>query len=199
MKKFRKVTALLFVALFVFSVTCQADDYDFAEKRLGELETLTEAASGDLMLVYDSSAKKGKTMDAANPVVAGDVTFRTNLISMGRRGGASTVSSSSTNLDPVNQSYTVVRKCVGAGGGLDETGIGTELPNGTAGQVLVLVQITAESSGSWIVTPATSLVFSKITFDAVGETATLLYVNDTVGWIVMGVEGATVSNIVTDF
>ena len=190
---------LVLCTVLSLSAIVHADDYDFAYKRLGELETLTEAASGDLTLVYDTSTAKGKTMDAANPVVSGDVTFQSNLLAAGRKNGASTVSSSSTNLAPSTLPYTIVRKCIGGAGGLDASDGGTRLQNGTSGQMLVLVAITREGTGSWIVTPATSLTFKTLTFDAVGETTTLLYVDDTVGWIVFATSGTTVDPVVTDF
>ena len=196
-----KIRYLLVLVLLVgcFGLLAHADDLDFAQLGLHELATSTEAESGDLLLIYDASSKRGKTMDAANPVVAGDVTFRGDLLANGRKGGASTVSSSSTALAPASLPYTVVRKCIGGAGGLDETDGGTRLQNGTAGQVLVLVAITVEGSGTWIVTPDLSLTFNTLTFDAVGETTTLLYINDVVGWIVMASEGTTVDPIVTAF
>jgi len=200
--KFRKCFALLVLALFVFSCTsplAMADDRDFAQLGLGEMPTMTQAESGDLLLVYDASAKRGKTMDATNPSVTGDLTFRTDLLATGRKGGASTVSSSSTALDPASQSYTVVRKCIGGAGGLDETDGGTRLKDGKPGQMIVLLAITVEGSGTWIVTPETSLTFNTLTFDAVGEQTTLLYVNDTVGWVVQSTVGTTVDPIVTSF
>jgi len=204
--KFKKILALLVLAAFLFSAPlAMADDLDFAQLGLGEMDTLSTAASDDKLLVYDTSAKKGKTMDIGSQAITGgvtyseDVIFRENLLATGRKGGASTVSSSSTALAPASLPYTVVRKCIGGSGGLDETDGGTRLQNGTPGQMLVLLAITVEGTGTWIVTPNTSLTFNTLTFDAVGETTTLFYVDDTVGWIVWASEGTTVDPIVTDF
>ena len=191
--------AILFAFVLAISSAAFASDNDLAYKGFNELSSITTSESGDLVAVYDSSTDTVKKQDASNPTVAGDVTFRENLLATGRKGGASTVSSSSTALAPSTLPYTVVRKCIGGSGGLDETDGGTRLQNGTPGQMIVLIAITVEGSGTWIVTPDTSLTFTTLTFDAAGETTTLLYVNDTVGWVVFANYGTTVAPIVTDF
>lgn len=194
--KFMKLFGMLFLAFLCvtfMSIGAMADGYDFANLSLDEMDAISEAESGDKLLVYDTSVGKGKVMDAANPVVAGDIKFRSTLFALGREGGASTVSSSSTAIDPMNQSYTVVRKCIGGNSGLDETGVGTILENGTPGKVLILVVVRIDTGGSWIVTPRTSLVMTKVVLDAVREQITLVYFNDTTGWVPMSIEGATVT------
>lgn len=200
----RKIFAVMLALVFVFSMIgplAVADGYDYAYKNLDEMETSGVPASDDKMLIYDESAEAGKTYPFSGdaPAWGGDVTFQEDLLTTGRKGGASTVSSSSTNLAPSSLPYTVVRKGIGAASGLDSEDGGTRLQNGTAGQMLVLIAITREGSGTWIVTPDLSLTFNTLTFDAVGETTTLLYVNDTVGWIVFANYGTTVDPIVTDF
>jgi len=132
-------------------------------------------------------------MDASNPAVAGDVTFRTSLLAAGRVNAASTVASSSTQLAPSSLPYVVLRKYAGGNNSLDETDGGTRLQNGTSGQVLVLILQEVDTDGSWIVTPETSLTISSLTFDAQGETTTLLYVDDTIGWIYIANYGTTIS------
>lgn len=163
--------------------------------------TIGTATDIDFSTNIDASSDGSKvtvTLDNT-PVVTGDVTFRSTLVAIGREGGASTVSSSSTNIDPVNQAYTVVRKCIGSNGGKDETGVGTILENGTPGKVLVLVAIVVDTDGSWIVTPRNSKVMTNVVLDAVGEMITLVYFSDTVGWVPMSVEGATVTYNVNSF
>lgn len=185
---------MLWVLFLMFAVASVgfADDYDLAHKRLGELQTLTEAASGDLVPVYDTSARVVKTMDAGALKTAGDLTFQSTLLAMGRANAASTAASSSTNLAPSSLPYVVFRKYIGGSGGLDASP-GTTLPDGTTGQVLVLIAQEVDAGGSWLVTPATSLTISSLTFDAQGETTTLLYVDDTIGWIVLANYGTTIA------
>jgi len=162
--------------------------------------TIGTATDIDFSTNLDASSD-GSTVTVTldnTPVVTGDITFQSTLLAIGREGGASTVSSSSTAIDPMNQSYTVVRKCIGDGGGIDETGVGTILEDGTPNKVVILVAITV-GSGSWIVTPRTSTIITNVTLDAVGEMITLVYFSDAVGWVPMSVEGATVTYNVNDY
>jgi len=170
-----------------------ADDYDFAYKRLGEMETLTEAASDDLFLVYDESAKAGKTMDAANPVISGDLTFQSTLLTNGRVNAVLTLQSSSTEIAETNVPYSVILKIIGSTGGLDETDGGIRLADAKAGQVLVISIIGPEGSGDLVITPVTATGFTTLTFDTVLDSATLMYFNDTLGWVVISTTSVTVA------
>ena len=58
------------------------------------------------------------------------------------------------------------------------------LPNGTPNQMFTILIGTA-SSGSWTVTPTTSGAFASIVYNTQGQRTTFLYVNSTVGWIVL--------------
>ena len=61
------------------------------------------------------------------------------------------------------------------------------LANGTAGQVLN-ISITA-ASGDGTLTPATATGWATCVFTAAGDNLALMYVDDTVGWIVLGTAG----------
>lgn len=188
----RKLLSLVLVFAFI-ATTAFASGNDLAYKKITELETATTVASGDYTVVYDASTDTVKKVDANSPAaISGDVTFQTSLIAAGRVNAASSAASSSTNLAPTSLPYVVFRKYIGGDSGLDETDGGTRLPDGTSGQVIVFIAADVMTNGSWIVTPVTSATISTITFDAVGETATLLYVDDTIGWIVIANEAATV-------
>lgn len=190
----RKLLAVLmaFALAFSFSSAAWADAYDLAVKQITELETTSEAESGDLIPVYDVSSGNVKTMDAANPAIAGNSIFQSTLYAMGRKSGASSVSSSSTNLAPSTLPYAIILKSVGSSAGLDTTP-GTTLQNGTPGQVLVLVIKNLMTSGTWVITPKTSAYVSYITMDTAGDTVALLYVDNVIGWIVLSNSGATVT------
>lgn len=94
-----------------------------------------------------------------------------------------TLASSSTIITGTNVPYALIIKHIG-GAGADNTGVGTELADGTEGAVLTIVAASIASGSSWKVTPATSTAWDSLTFDAAGERVTLLYVDDTIGWIV---------------
>ena len=61
------------------------------------------------------------------------------------------------------------------------------LANGKPGQVLQI--ILAVDGGDGTLTPATKTGFANIVFADAGDKATLYYVNDTVGWIILGLSG----------
>jgi len=63
------------------------------------------------------------------------------------------------------------------------------LPNGEPGQILVLQSI---DDNDMDVTPTTSWGWSALALDQTGDQATLLYVNDTMGWIILSLFGDTV-------
>jgi hypothetical protein len=188
----RKWISMLVVLAFVAS-TAFASGNDLAYRRIQELETATTVESGDYTVVYDASTDSVKKVDANSPAaISGDVTFRATLLAAGRTNAASSAASSSTDLAPSSLPYVVLRKYIGGASGLDETDGGTRLQNGTNGQILVLQAMDVDAGGSWIVTPRTSVQLTTLTFDAAGETATLMFVDSTIGWLLIANEGATV-------
>lgn len=62
------------------------------------------------------------------------------------------------------------------------------LADGSPGQVLV-VNLTTAAGGDGTLTPATSTGWATIVLDDAGDQATLLYVDDTIGWIILGLIG----------
>lgn len=191
----RKWISMLVVLAFVAS-TAFASGNDLAYKRIQELETTTTIESGDYTVVYDASADSVKKVDANSPAaISGDVTFQTSLIASGRVNAASTVASSSTNLAPSSLPYVILLKSVGGNNSLDETAGGTRLPDGIPGQVLVLMIKALMTDGSWIVTPLTCTGFTAVTLDTKGDVVSLLYVDDTIGWIITSNSGASITQI----
>jgi hypothetical protein len=69
------------------------------------------------------------------------------------------------------------------------------LANGVPGQRLT-VYMSADA-GDGTLTPATSSGFSTIVFADVGDNATVEYVDDTVGWVIVGTAGITAGPIIS--
>jgi len=69
------------------------------------------------------------------------------------------------------------------------------LANGLPGQVLTIT--LAATSGDGTLTPVTKTGFATIVFAGVKDTATLLYVDDTVGWIILGYYGTDAPPVVS--
>ena len=64
------------------------------------------------------------------------------------------------------------------------------LADGIPGQTLT-IHLDTDGGGSGTLTPATSSNWSTILFADAGDQATLLYVDDTVGWLIISVFGLT--------
>ena len=61
------------------------------------------------------------------------------------------------------------------------------LANGDPGQVLVLNLTTDGGDGT--LTPATATGWATIVFADAGDQATLMYVDDSIGWLLLGAKG----------
>ncbi len=102
--------------------------------------------------------------------------------------GSSTTSAADSLAIPIT--HSLVLKTTGA----DAEAL--TLADGTAGQVLVVV-LDTDGGGDGTLTPATSLAFGTIVFADAGDCASLMYVDDTVGWVILGVSGLTAQPTVT--
>ena len=70
------------------------------------------------------------------------------------------------------------------------------LANGVPGQVLV-INLATDGGGTGTLTPATSTGFATIVFADAGDQAVLLYVDDTVGWVIIGLSGVAAPPAIT--
>ena len=70
------------------------------------------------------------------------------------------------------------------------------LANGTPGQVLV-IHLTTDGGGDGTLTPTTKTGFTTIVFADAGDQAVLLYVDDTIGWILLAYKGLTSPPVTT--
>jgi hypothetical protein len=70
------------------------------------------------------------------------------------------------------------------------------LANGYPGQVLV-INLTTDGGGDGTLTPATATGWATIVFADAGDQATLLYVDDSIGWILLGAKGVAAPPVTT--
>lgn len=70
------------------------------------------------------------------------------------------------------------------------------LADGTAGQRLT-IELATDGGGDGTLTPTTKTGFAAIVFADAGDVVTLEYVDDTVGWIIVGAAGATAQPAIT--
>lgn len=62
------------------------------------------------------------------------------------------------------------------------------LANGKPSQVLV-INLATDGGGAGTLTPATSTGWATIVFDDEADQAVLMYIDDTIGWIIIGLSG----------
>lgn len=70
------------------------------------------------------------------------------------------------------------------------------LANGVPGQVLVINLVT-DGGGDGTLTPTTKTGFATIVFADAGDQAVLLYVNDDIGWVIIGLSGVAAPPVIT--
>jgi hypothetical protein len=70
------------------------------------------------------------------------------------------------------------------------------LANGKPGQILN-ISLAVDGGGDGTLTPTTKSGFATIVFADVGDNASLMYVNDTVGWILLGTAGVAAPPVIT--
>ena len=103
-------------------------------------------------------------------------------------GDATSMTTSDTAV-PVT--YAVVYKAIAAAAATDA--LAGTLANGTPGQLLKIFITETVDSGVFTLTPTTKRGFASLGFNAANDEATLLYVNDTTGWILISSTSVTVT------
>jgi len=114
-------------------------------------------------------------------------TWTFNVLLAGIGNGGATSMASSTLVVPT--SYGFVRKNIAS----DSAFMAGTLADGVPGQMLTVYVTEDEGSETFVITPSTSTTFATASFDAVGDTATFLYIDDTVGWCVINYTSVTVA------
>jgi len=109
------------------------------------------------------------------------------MIAAGAGNAGATSMTSATLIVPITDAY--VRKSIAA----DSAFTAGTLANGEKGQLLTIHVTEDLGSEVFTVTPATATGITSIGFDAVGESATFLYLDDTLGWTLFGSTNATIN------
>ena len=112
--------------------------------------------------------------------------FSAGLIGSGYSGGGATEMPTGILACPLN--YSLVKKTYS--NGTNEAGT---LADGIQGQIIKIVITCVNATGSYKLTPTTKTGFTSITFDARGDQATLLFLDNTNGWIIIGETGTVVT------
>lgn len=127
------------------------------------------------------------------------VTFYTNGYGDNGTTSVTTNVSSESNLTSAALAYGVILK-----EDLDSTSsVYVTLANGTPGQMLTIIMLAHTGTGDWVITddyvdPTTGAAlvnkgWDDLTFDTALDSITLLYLDDSIGWIIVGNNGVTVT------
>lgn len=162
----------------------------------GAVSANTTVTAGTGLTVTTGNA----AVSSGNLTVSGALTYQTNLIADGMYGPNSTVLfSSSTTLQQANIPYAMILKAIG-----NAAEGSTLFPKAKPGQEVVVRVYAAGPAGTWSVKPdsaATSPVqatgWNSVTFNAVGQSATFVYFNDTLGWILKNVSSSAATALPT--
>lgn len=101
------------------------------------------------------------------------------LIRAGLASGGYT--SATTQETTISVSYSLVGKRISS----DPAFQSGTLADGTPGQVLTISITVIDGNGTFTLTPSRKHGFTSLVFEAIGDSVTLLYVDDTVGWILI--------------
>jgi len=145
-----------------------------ADKRIAELNALTATANTDLTLISDTSASETKKITIEN-------LFQTIPTYVGLAVTPATFTSGVIDITTPISFISVT---------------GTQaysLAAGSAGQVKMLVCTVAATTPAGVITPVASANdgYNTITFNTIGQTATLLYVNS--AWMILSLGGTSAS------
>jgi len=149
-----------------------------ADKKITALTDLGNAvASEDLLHVIDdpSGNPVNKKISVAN--------FFNNIPTFVALDGTPHLCDTTSEAIDVTTSITHINTTAGAHAGA--------MADGVNGQIKILTMIVKGGSNNSVVTPANLTGGSTITFDAVGDTATCVFTNNS--WVVIALNGAVVA------
>lgn len=147
----------------------------------GDQDTRVEGLN-DVNLLYVDASTDAVGIGSATPTqkldVAGNLAVSSGTLFL------SQTAQSSTGTSTADLTKAVTELTLSSGSDA------ASLANGTVGQIKIITVVSG--SGACVLTPATANGFTTATFNAVGDTLTLMYVA-TVGWSVIGNHSVTVA------
>jgi hypothetical protein len=141
----------------------------------------------------DQAVKTTSSPTFADPVLTGNLKFKTSVVATGHKEGVTTNVSTESDLTSAALAFGFIRRTQDS-----PTDIVVGLAAGIKGQ-MVTIQLIAKAAGNYVisstgmVSPGLTTGWSLITFDTAGDSITLLYMDDTIGWIVSGNNGCAIT------
>jgi hypothetical protein len=122
-----------------------------------------------------------------NRLLAKNLPYYMTALGVANDGVSNGVSQMVSGSTVVPTDVIMVQKYIGTTGQ-----VGT-IANGVAGQILFIRIDTCDTGSTFVLTPTNCWGFTSLTFNAVNDEATLLYINDTYGWVLIGSNSVTVA------
>jgi len=172
---------VLLSAVLVWCLVAEAADRELQYEPVSQLDALSgDPVSGDLVPILDASAGKVKSISAS-------------LFLTGHASGATLLEFAASHITSAQLAFGLVQKTMTGGSNLTN-----EISDGTRGKQVTLQLATKGGGGNWIIGDDTSGNITKtgwttITFDTALDSITLLWVDDSNGWIIIGNSGCTVA------
>ena len=137
-------------------------------------------ASNALVFEGATADANETSLKSTDPTADNTITLPDDSGAVTYSPGGNTTSDADSLAIPVTHAY--VAKTTGA----DAEAL--TLANGENGQILTICLVT-DGGGDGTLTPSTASGFATIVFADAGDGATLMYVDDTVGWVILGLYG----------
>lgn len=143
-------------------------------------------SGGSLKIAGTAVSSSAAELNIVDGVLA--TAAKINAVTGASLTGSSTTSAADALAIPVT--HRVVQKTTGA----DAEAL--TLANGVAGQRLTVI-LVVDGGGTGTLTPTTATGFVSVDFADAGDSVTFEYVDDTVGWIVVGYAGAAAPPVIS--
>jgi hypothetical protein len=121
-----------------------------------------------------------------NPLLQKNMPYTMTHIGVATDGTSQGVSQVVSGTQTIPVDVMIAQKYIG-------TTTACTLENGVPGQILYIWINAVETARTMVLTPTTKWGFATLTFNAVNDSATLLYVNDYYGWILIGSNSVTIA------
>jgi hypothetical protein len=145
----------------------------------------SQTGANDFCLTIQTEDGTVKNENCSPLEVANDfLTLDGGVYVLRSAAGTSGATSLTTSQGTFSSGYSFVRKAIGSDPDFS-TGV---LIDGRAGETITILITECVEGQNFTLTPTTKTGFTSLVFEAVGDLVTLLYVNDTVGWVIVSQE-----------
>jgi hypothetical protein len=173
-------------------VALSTTDYYFNLKNYFDSSAVTSLGvlSGASPIIAEGATANDfeTTISITDPTADNTITLPDDSGSVAYSPGGTTTSIADSLAIPITHAY--VAKTTGG----DAEAL--TLANGENGQILTIALVT-DGGGVGTLTPVTCSGFATIAFEDAGDNVTLMYIDDTVGWIILGTAGVAAPPVIT--